>query len=218
MLTDWWAALLALLFPQRCPACRKWIDGTGWCPACLPRIAGLRQVALQLHNLRWLDECLTVADYAGTVQRLIRDMKFRQMTRQAVKLRQLLEYAVSGEHCRHIDAVVPVPLHATRLQERGFNQATLIFRPWAERRQLCWAEALVRTRCTAPQWELARLERRKNIKGAFTVTRPELVSGKHILLVDDIFTTGLTMEECAKELKKAGATSVRGLALASGAP
>jgi predicted amidophosphoribosyltransferase len=78
-------------------------------------------------------------------------------------------------------------------------------------------EALARTRHTEPQWELNLTERRKNIKGAFAVTRPELVKGKYILLVDDIFTSGTTMDECAKVLKKAGAVTVKGLALASGA-
>jgi len=217
MLKDWWTALLALLFPQRCPACKEWADGTGWCSTCLAQIAKQRQVALVLHNLRWLDECVTVTNYTGPVQRLIRDMKFRRMTRQAAKLGQLLDYAIASGQYADMEAIVPVPLHNDRLQERGFNQTALVFKPWAARQKLIWTEAIARTRPTAPQWELTLKDRRKNIKGAFTVTRPELITGKHILLVDDIFTSGLTMEECAKVLKKAGAVTVRGLALASGA-
>ena len=185
--------------------------------ACIAQIAKPRQVALTLHKLRWLDECLTVADYTGPVQRLIRDMKFRRMTKQAAKLSQLLDYALAADRYADIEAIVPVPLHANRFKERGFNQTALVFKPWAARQNLSWTEALVRTRHTAPQWELTLKERQKNIKGAFAVTRPELIIGKHILLVDDIFTSGLTMEECAKVLKKAGAVTVRGLALASGA-
>lgn len=217
MLKDWWAALLALLFPQRCPGCQAWAEGTGWCLACIARVAKPRQVALVLHNLRWLDECLTVTDYTGPVRRLIRDMKFRRLTRQATKLSQLLDYAIVYGRYVDIDVIVAVPLHAERIKERGFNQTALVFKPWAARQKLIWTEALERTRPTMPQWELTLKERRKNIKGAFAVTRPELITGKHILLVDDIFTSGLTMEECAKVLKKAGAVTVRGLALASGA-
>lgn len=217
MLRDWWEALLSLIFPQRCPACRKWSEGSGWCEACLAQLAKPQQIAPALHNLHWLDACLTATDYTGSVQRLIRDMKFRRMTRQAARLRQLLPPAAAyGQYCR-VDAVVPVPLHADRLRERGFNQTALIFKPWALRHKLVWAEALIRTRATAPQWELTLKERRQNIKGAFSITRPELVKGKTILLVDDIFTSGLTMDECARVLKQAGAVRVKGLALASGA-
>lgn len=216
MLTDWWAALLDLLFPQRCPACRQWTEGSPWCPTCLAQLARPSQVSLILHKLTWLDECLTVTDYTGAVRGLIRDMKFRCLTRQAPKLGQLLAYALPPDRYIEADMIVPVPLHADRLKERGFNQTALIFSAWADKQKLIWADVLTRTRPTAPQWELNLKERRANIKGAFKVTRPELVAGKHILLVDDIFTTGLTMNECARILKQAGALTVKGLALASG--
>ncbi|SDD77661.1 ComF family protein [Sporomusa acidovorans] len=217
MVKAWWQALLALIFPARCPACNRWTDVPGWCPACIAQIAKPRQVALLLHKLRWLDECLTVTDYTGSVQRLIRDIKFRRMTRQAAKLSQLLRCAIAADRYGDIDYVVPVPLHAERLRERGFNQTERIFKPWSSDCALVWREALIRTRPTAPQWQLDLKQRRKNIKGAFAVTRPELIQEKRILLVDDIFTSGQTMEECAKVLKQAGAVTVKGLALASGA-
>lgn len=76
---------------------------------------------------------------------------------------------------------------------------------------------LIRTQKTMPQWELTLKQRKSNIKGAFTVTHLEQIQGKKILLVDDIFTTGTTMDECARVLKKAGAASVKGLVIASGA-
>jgi predicted amidophosphoribosyltransferase len=76
---------------------------------------------------------------------------------------------------------------------------------------------LARHRDTLPQWQLSPIERRRNIKGAFIVTQPELVQGKTVLLVDDILTTGFTLAECARTLRKAGAKEVYGLALASGA-
>ncbi len=217
MLRDWLEAMLALVFPQRCPACRQWADGQGWCQTCLSKTAKARQVSLAIHKLVWLDACLTVTDYTGPVQRLIRDMKFRRITRQATKLGLLLDYGIAHDRYYGIEAVVPVPLHADRLKERGFNQTELIFKPWAKRQGFVWTEALARTRHTLPQWELNLRERRKNIKGAFNVTRPDLIMGKRILLVDDIFTSGLTMDECAKVLKRDGAVEVRGLALASGA-
>ncbi|MDF2571192.1 MAG: comF: comF family protein [Sporomusa sp.] len=217
MLKDWLEAMLSLLFPQRCPACRKWADNHGWCQDCLTRIGKASQVALAVHKLTWLDECVSVADYTGSVQRLIRDMKFRRVTKHAKRLNQLLDYAITPDRYQRIDAVVPVPLHVDRLKERGFNQTILIFKPWVVQQGFVWLDVLERTRVTTPQWELTLKERRKNSRGAFSVTRPELVVGKSILLVDDIFTSGITMDECAKMLKRAGAVEVKGLALASGA-
>jgi ComF family protein len=217
MLTEWLQAALSILFPQRCPVCRQWADNRGWCLQCLSATAQARQIALPLHKLAWLDEVLVVCEYTGAVQRLIRDMKFRRLTRQAAKLGQLLAHAVAPGRYRDIAMVVPVPLHADRRRERGFNQTALIFEPWAAKRGMVWQDVLARTRPTRPQWELTLTERRQNIKGAFVVTRPELITGKQILLVDDIFTSGVTMDECARVLKRAGASSVKGLALASGA-
>jgi predicted amidophosphoribosyltransferase len=94
----------------------------------------------------------------------------------------------------------------------------LIFRQWAKTRGWAWQEdVLTRLQPTMPQYELDLAARRRNIKGAFQVTRREIVQGKRILLVDDIVTTGATMQECAVVLKRAGAAAVYGLALASGA-
>lgn len=217
MVRDWLEALLDLFFPQRCPVCRQWADSHGWCRACLGSLVRATQVAVAIHNLVYLDGCRTVVAYAGPVRRLIRDMKFRRVTRQAGRLGRLLDYGLVSGCYGGVDAVVPVPLHRQRLSERGFNQTVLIFRPWAARQQLTWLEALARTRATAPQWELTLKERRKNSQGAFAVTRPDLIKGKSILLVDDIFTTGITMNECARVLKQAGAVKVQGLALAGGA-
>lgn len=217
MLADWLEALISLLFPERCPNCRRWTDGRGWCNDCLGKIVKVSQVAVAIHYLHWLDECLTVTDYAGSIQRMIRDIKFRKVAKHASRLSLLLDYAVPASRIKGTDIVVPVPLHAERLRERGFNQTTIIFKPWAAKQGLSWEEALERIRPTIPQWELSVKERRKNSRGAFKVTRPELIDGRIILLVDDIYTSGATMDECAKMLKKSGAAKVIGLALTSGA-
>jgi ComF family protein len=104
------------------------------------------------------------------------------------------------------DVVVPVPLHKGRLKERGFNQSLLIAREVATG---LGAEvdyrSLRRIRPTRPQVDLKTDERRKNVRGAFGVIRPERVRRKRVVLVDDVFTTGATVRECAKVLKRAGA-------------
>ena len=106
------------------------------------------------------------------------------------------------------DIIVPVPLHPRKLRSRGFNQSLLLAQLFFPDHKEKIRHSLVRTRHTRPQTGLKGVERRKNVVGAFTVQDPQEVQGKKICLVDDVFTTGTTVNECAKTLKKAGATSV----------
>jgi ComF family protein len=110
-------------------------------------------------------------------------------------------------------AVIPVPLHRTKLRQRGFNQAELIaraamkIRPRGNRLHLC-SGVLERRRDTASQIGLTSHQRRENLRGAFAVAQPELVKGREVLVVDDVYTTGATVSECARVLRRAGATKV----------
>jgi ComF family protein len=114
-----------------------------------------------------------------------------------------------------IDAVMPVPLHRSRLRQRGFNQALLLARGVSERFGLALRyDELLRVRPTRPQVELAGRERSANVQGAFALRDPGVVTGLHILLVDDVLTTGATMNECSRVLKDAGAAAVTALTLA----
>jgi len=110
---------------------------------------------------------------------------------------------------------VPVPLHMRRLRQRGFNQSLLLARVVATDlgTQLDYL-SLIRTRHTRAQTGLRKEERRKNVKDAFSVKYPEIIEGKKLLLVDDVFTTGYTLNECARSLKKSGAIVVICLTLA----
>ena len=114
-----------------------------------------------------------------------------------------------------VRVVIPVPLHSSRLRQRGFNQAELIARGALKSLPGCaMADLQLRTgvlrrkRGTDTQTGLTRHQRRENIRGAFEVVRPEEVAGKEVLLVDDVFTTGTTVSECAKVLRRAGAERV----------
>lgn len=114
-----------------------------------------------------------------------------------------------------IDLIVPVPLHVKRLRERGFNQALILIRKWAKQEQIIFdGLTLYRNRWTEPQTTLSRIERWKNIKGAFSLRHPGRIKGRKILLVDDVYTTGATVNECARVLMKAGAKFVDVLTLA----
>jgi ComF family protein len=114
-----------------------------------------------------------------------------------------------------IDIIMPVPLHAGRLKERGFNQALLLAYQMSEAHRIPLSlDNLYRTRPTRPQVELSGAERIRNVAGAFALRRPGEVADKHLVLIDDVFTTGATMNECSLVLKKAGASQVTAFTLA----
>lgn len=112
------------------------------------------------------------------------------------------------------DAVVPVPLHPKRLRERGFNQASLLALETAAIYSKPVEEILQRTRDTLPQWRLTRSRRSENLREAFEVRCGARLDGKSFLLVDDVYTTGATLESCAQTLKAAGAARICAYVLA----
>jgi ComF family protein len=117
-----------------------------------------------------------------------------------------------------VDLALPVPLHSRRLRWRGFNQAGLLAAEWRrhlhDRNVPIASGLLVRTRKTKPQTGLGLQARESNIRGAFAVRQPEKIVGLHVLLVDDVITTGATAGECARLLLGSGARRVDVLALA----
>ena len=113
------------------------------------------------------------------------------------------------------DLVVPVPLHADRLRDRGYNQAELIARPLAKRLSLKFgAYLLVRTKPRPPRLVLSRTERWTSVRGAYATRQGAAVDNLRILLVDDVLTTGATLDACSKALKEAGAAAVLGVTVA----
>lgn len=121
-----------------------------------------------------------------------------------------------------MDMVVPVPLYRHRFRKRGFNQAYLVLRPWIDP---SWQQALAkppavsanileRMRRTSPQTGLGRKARQSNLRHAFKLKNVDTVKGKRILLVDDVYTTGATVNECTRILMQAGAERVDVLTIA----
>ena len=117
---------------------------------------------------------------------------------------------------RPFDAVVPVPLHPLRKREREFNQAEILGRELARKNDLAFCESLERLRYTVTQTHFDRRRRMQNLRNAFKVRRNAAMQGKDVLLVDDVLTTGSTLDECARVLLAAGARSVRALTVARG--
>jgi ComF family protein len=150
--------------------------------------------------------------YDGPVATAITRFKFSRQLAFLPVMQHWLKRPLCMELVADADLLAPVPLHPKRIKNRGFNQALLLARAFPE--VPLAREAVVRTRHTVPQVGLNPKERRDNVKGAFFVTDPPLVKGKHVLLVDDLYTTGATVKECAKVLRKAGARRVEVLTVA----
>jgi ComF family protein len=150
--------------------------------------------------------------YDGVLRDLIHLLKYQRVHPVAPFLAGLLVEATAPVTLPEPLLVVPVPLFKRKLRDRGFNQAEEIARSFADRckRRSIQLEtsALVRTRETASQTGLTRHQRRANVRGAFSVSRPDRIEGRNLLVVDDVMTTGTTAGECARILLRAGARQV----------
>jgi len=169
------------------------LDEQGVCAACRS-------------GLRGFDTAACFGFYEGNLRSLIYLFKYSAMRPLAGTLAGFLERAISIDE--RFDAVVPVPLHWRKKLTRGFNQSELLARHIAKRRRIPFANALRRKRPTAVQAGLAMAGRRRNVAGAFSARANANLTGKRILLIDDVMTTGATASACASVLKRAGAKSV----------
>ncbi len=230
-------ALLDVILPPLCHICHSFIPNAGRlhiCPACL---GGLPLVSSPICTICGIPFIGTGGDhrcgvctlmpphfdaarahflYEGAIRELIHTFKYNRNTPLRYPLALLtLEGMRRVLQDYDLNIIVPVPLHRLRLRQRSFNQAVLLGRVLSRDLGMPMVpDALVRTRATEPQIELSAAERRVNVKGAFAVKGAERIKGRKILLLDDVMTTGSTMDECAKELKKAGASVVIAVTIA----
>jgi ComF family protein len=158
--------------------------------------------------------------YNETLKKAILLLKFEEVTRLGDWFASRLAEVVSREAENfRADVVVPVPLHPDRQRERGYNQAELIARPLARKLHLKYgAYLLMRTRPRPPRLVLSRKEHWDSVRGAYTTRQGLRVDKLRVLLVDDVMTTGATLDSCARALQAAGAAAVMGLTVARVVP
>lgn len=235
-LREWTAAAAGLLYPALCVACEAPLPwGNYLCERCHERAQPIRapfceRCSQPFHGS--IDGAFTCAECRGRdfafdcavscyrSRAIVRDLILRFKYHHCHYLRRplagWLAQTLEDPRIRRqpADALVPVPLHPRRERERGFNQAAALAKLLARSCGLPVWPALRRVRWTETQTRFERSERLENLRGAFVVRRA--VRDKHLLLVDDVFTTGSTVDECARTLRTAGAASVRVVTVARG--
>lgn len=226
-LKRWGYDLIGLLFPNPCNACGTPLYYSEYliCTKCLYdlpftdyHIHAENRVAKQLWGRLELNAAMAMLYFrkGAKVQNLIHNLKYNAKTEIGIFLGSKLgERLNMSSLYEDIDLIIPVPLHHKKLRKRGYNQSSFIAMGISSVMEIPFSENdLIRSAETESQTKKSRYNRYENMQDVFKVADPKLLSGKHILLVDDVITTGATLEACANELIKNGAAKVSIAALA----
>jgi len=225
---------LNLCFPPVCLHCHEQIpDQTFWlCGNCQQRLQPVPEAhcpkcgcpsdteacpnCAEMHYA--FDRAVSLYLYEGAIKTVIHNLKYSGFSRIADWLANIAFQTIQADtDLQSVDMVCPVPLHRVRQRERGYNQSALIARAMAVKLQKPFQEhILVKNRNTASQTAMSRTARLSNVRGSFRMGK-SAVRGKRILLVDDVFTTGSTVNEASRTLRAAGAAQVFVLTICHGA-
>ena len=228
-----------LVFPGEsiCMICNKPLGNTekGICLKCIssiPRIASpycskcgkpLSKARVKLCNdcystpIRYFSYNRSYGEYNGILKQVIIDFKYKNKRSLTYPLGFLLFKLFEEQRWEKPDYIIPVPLSRKRLSHRGFNQASLLCEFLSSKTQIpVLSNILIRVNATEHQTKLGKYERQENVKDAFRVMENDMIKGNKILLIDDVYTTGSTLDECSKVLIDAGATKIYTLTLAVG--
>jgi len=224
--------LLSLFFPTICPVCKRYIKDFTYlyvCPECFGKVkAGNAYTCpvcdkpLSSPHAGTCRECREIKKkfsyvrsagrYEGMLKELIHCLKFYGKKPASKIIAEIILKRVDGQVFENIDCLVPVPLSRKAKSQRGYNQTELIAGIISSRKGIELGRDMVKVRETLPQNKLDRKQRLRNLRGAFEVKGD--IRGKRALILDDVYTTGATMNEAAKTLLNAGAIEVRGIVAA----
>lgn len=209
--------MLSLLFPHTCAACQSDLPGPDneLCSSCLlnlPETGFTGMPDNPVEKLFWgrlplrSGTGLLYFNKGGMVQSLLHEIKYRSNKKLAIQLGRLLgrELLLRGD-IHQVEGLLPLPLFPRKEKQRGYNQSELLCEGIAMETGLpVWAHILSRPEHTETQTRKGRLERWKNIEGKFFLKDPEAIQNKSLLLVDDVVTTGATLDSCGNEILRAG--------------
>jgi len=215
-----------LFFPPVCLYCQRIIEPPGdipiLCHQCLRSLHPLPAEFPQVHILNRLHPCyineLWIAfEFNEVIRLLLHGIKYQKMPRLGIRIGGYASENFRNKLAAVGDSLVlPVPLHKVRRKEREYNQSSYIARGIFEEHGANVVEnLLIRKRYTSSQTKLNRMKRKLNVKDAFSLSDKSVVKDNIVVLVDDVVTTGATMNECARLLKENGASKIIGVALAT---
>ncbi len=232
----WLKSIFNLILPPRCLICGKEVSSdNSLCSECFSHINFISFPFCQrcgkpfdismsnsdllcpdcLHKRLPFRLCRSAVVYDENSKKLILDFKFFDHLENKYLLANWLLLAGKDIFDNGVDLIIPVPLHFSRLLKRKYNQSAVLCDALSKLTHIpANYKALKKVRHTRPQVSCNGKQRLHNVRGAFEVVLPEMIKDKRIVLVDDVFTTGSTLKECAKILKKAGAKSVDTLTIA----
>lgn len=226
-----WLSFLDSIFPENCLSCGIGLKGgreISYCGECLLAVRMIREPFCVLcgkpfdkaagashfcgYCLRkgwYFKQARAVVSYEPPVTEAVKAFKYRGRMHGLATFAALSQQFLQKQSLEEPDLIVPVPLHPKRLRQRGFNQALILSQKiFPSYRDKINFRVLERRHWIGPQTGLQGVERRRNVKNAFEVSRPEIIRNKKILLVDDVLTTGATVNECARVLMKSKAAEV----------
>ena len=228
-------SLWDFLFPPVCPHCGASVATQGdWCETCFNDLLHIRHVPHKF--LHYVDDVCVLADYRGGLKSMIYDVKFNEKKEQSKGAAPFLasynfymnydEFNIVQGNCKTIyDYIVPVPSSEMKKKKRRYNQVDLFFKKWAyllekiDKPYFVWLDCIYKFDTSNDMWSLTHKERHQNIENAFVMKADYKdidFSTKRILIVDDIYTTGATIEAVAKVLRSYNPSRLDALTLASG--
>lgn len=209
--------ILDIFFPKKCIICSRTLEA-----GCEISVCGKceENMILKFHNphlpdIRYFDEHMFCMPYIDNIKNSVLSLKFKNHYTLAKTFGYIMAKRLNEENTENVDMVVPVPISYKRKRDRGYNQTELITKELCKETGLMMrCDVLIKTKEIPPISSMNKTEREKAVKGAYEVLSD--IKGMTILLTDDIYTTGSTVNECARVLKKKGAKEVRVLTLCTG--
>jgi ComF family protein len=231
------STLFQFFLPPQCPCCEKFLEEgqQGVCSNCLSEIRWIVPPFCSICGIPFISKeiedhpcgaCMThrkyftiaraLGTFEGSLQEAIYRWKYEGKTHLTPFLAEWMAEGLNRYwEPDSLDLLIPVPLHPQRLRQRGFNQALLLVKELSRRIGIPYRKTIVqKKKSTIPQVNLSGVEREKEVRGTFHVIGSEELLGKSVLLVDDVYTTGATVNECSKVLLRGGAEKVDVLTLA----
>lgn len=207
-----------LIYPQTCGICGK-IATKSICPKCNRELKKQAEINILTKNeieSKYFSELIYIFKYEGQIRQLIIDYKFNEksyMYKTFVNF--LLNNKKIFENIKKYDKIIPVPISKKRNKERGYNQSLLIVEEIANKTNLeLMNNCLIKTKNIIEQSKLNKEDRQQNIKGVYSIQNKKIITNKKILLIDDIYTTGSTVNECSRILQQANPKKIGVLVLA----